>query len=104
MEGISIAGRNIILSQLADDTTLFLKNNLQVKPAIKTIEGFSKASGLCLNLNRCELFALKNCDVTSINDIPVKEKVSFLGILVTKDQQDRCNLNFGTMIKKKSRK
>lgn len=104
LEGISITGRNIILSQLADDTTLFLKNNLQVKPAIKAIEGFSKASGLCLNLNKCESFALKkNCDVTSINDIPVKEKVSYLGILVTKDQQDRYNLNFSPMIKKKQK-
>lgn len=50
LAGISIAGRNIILSQLADDTALFLKDALQVKPAINAIEVLSRASGLCLKL------------------------------------------------------
>lgn len=72
LEGISIAGRCIQLSQLADDTALFLKNALQVKPAIALIETFSKASGLYLNLNKCELFALKSCDITSINNVVLK--------------------------------
>lgn len=77
LEGISIAGRSVLLSQLADDTTLFLKNALQVKPAINAIQMFSKASGLYLNLNKCELFTLKNSDITSIDDIRVKSKVNY---------------------------
>lgn len=40
LDGISVAGKNILLSQLADDTALFLKNALQVKPAINLIETF----------------------------------------------------------------
>ncbi len=35
LEGISIAGRKICLSQLADDTALFLKDALQVKFFLK---------------------------------------------------------------------
>lgn len=38
LEGISIAGRNITISQLADDTTLFLKNSSQLPLAISIIE------------------------------------------------------------------
>lgn len=89
IEVIQIAGRNILLTQLADDSALFLKNALQVKLAIKIINIFSNASGLCLNLNKCELFAIKSCDITSIDGIPVKEKVNYLGILQinTKDVQ-----------------
>lgn len=79
---------------------LFLKNSLQVDTAIKCTEIFSKASGLCLNLKKCELFALKECAVSSINSIPVKEKVNYLGIVVTKNHQERGDLNFNPMIKK----
>lgn len=90
MEGLQIAGGNILLTQLADDSALFLKNALQVKPAIEIINIFSNAWGLCLNLNKCELFAIKSGDITSIDGIPVKEKVNYLGILITKDQHERC--------------
>lgn len=51
-EDIQIVGRNILLTQLADDSALFLKNALQVKPAIKILNIFSNASSLCLNLNK----------------------------------------------------
>lgn len=63
IEGISIAGKEILISQLADDTALFLKNSSQVPKALKIIEIFSKASGLSLNLKKCELFSLKECSL-----------------------------------------
>lgn len=104
LEGISIADKNIILSQLADDTAIFLKDALQVKPAINLIDILSKASGLHLNLNKCELFALKNCDITSIDNIRVKSQINYLGIVITKNQQERCLLNFDPRIKKAKNK
>ncbi len=55
LEGINIAGRSILISQLADDTALFLKNPTQVHQAIKTIQLFSNASGLYLNIKKCEI-------------------------------------------------
>jgi len=63
IQGISIAGRDIIISQLADDTTIFLKNASQIPVTIHVISQFSKASGLCLNINKCELLPLKECNI-----------------------------------------
>jgi len=41
--------------QLADDTTLFLKDKTQIKNAIELIQTFSDASGLQLNITKCEI-------------------------------------------------
>lgn len=58
--GIEVMGKTLTISQLADDTTLFLKNKDQILLVLQIITKFSKASGLQLNLNKCELFALKD--------------------------------------------
>lgn len=100
LEGITLAERSIILSQLADDTTIFLRNASQIPLAIELIRGFSQASGLKLNLKKCELLAVKDCDVSNIYDIPVKVQVTHLGIIITKDQNIRSPLNFSPIIEK----
>ncbi len=56
IEGLNVMDKQIILSQLADDTTLFLKNEDQIPLALQSINQFSRASGLQLNLNKCEIF------------------------------------------------
>lgn len=98
LKGITIAEREIIISQLADDTTLFLKDASQVSIAISAIKIFSKASGLHLNINKCELLPLKNCNCTSISDIPVKDSVTYLGITINKNQETRSLTNFNPLI------
>uniref|UniRef100_A0A3P9LWP5 Reverse transcriptase domain-containing protein n=1 Tax=Oryzias latipes TaxID=8090 RepID=A0A3P9LWP5_ORYLA len=100
LKGISIADHTVTISQLADDTTLFLKDHSQVPLAINLINNFSAASGLCLNIKKCELFALKHCDVLSICNIPVKESITYLGITFSKDKKARCQLNFDPIINK----
>jgi len=40
------------ISQLADDTALFLENTNQVGKALETIISFSMASGLNLNIHK----------------------------------------------------
>lgn len=82
---ISVAGRQII-SQLADDTTLFLKDTSQVSTAVEIIQLFLGASGLHLNCNKCELLSVKDYHSPSIYNIPVKEQVMYLGIVVSQDQ------------------
>ena len=104
IQGISIAGRDIIISQLADDTTIFLKNASQIPVAIQVIKQFSEASGLCLNINKCELLPLKDCNIQTICNIPIKKEVTYLGIIITKDQKMRCPLNFSPIIKKTQNK
>ncbi len=84
LKGVTIAEREVIISQLADDTTLFLKDEKQISLAINIIDSFSKASGLCLNIQKCELLAIKDSNKSSVHNIPVKEK-NYLGVLITKD-------------------
>uniref|UniRef100_A0A3B5R4M7 Reverse transcriptase domain-containing protein n=1 Tax=Xiphophorus maculatus TaxID=8083 RepID=A0A3B5R4M7_XIPMA len=104
LKGISFADKNIIISQLADDTTLFLKDASQVSLAINIVEKFSRASGLYLNIDKCELLALKNCNKPSIYNIPVKESVTYLGIMINKDQDSRNALNFNPIVENVQKK
>ncbi len=59
LHGISIVDKQILISQLADDTTLFLQDANQVPLALNYIQKFSKASGLFLNLSKCEWMSIK---------------------------------------------
>lgn len=61
---------------------------------------FSKASGLHLNVNKCELMAVKDSATRSIANIPVKDTVIYLGISITKDQKARNALNFIPILEK----
>lgn len=98
LKGITIAENEITISQLADDTTLFLKDASQVSIAIDVIKTFSNASGLCLNISKCALLALKNFNAPSISNIPIKESVTYLGIAINKNKDIRCSLNFNPII------
>lgn len=104
LKGMSVLDREIIISQLADDTTLFLNDATQVSAALDVIQVFSSASGLHLNVNKCELMAVKECNAVSISNIPVKEQVTYLGIVITKDQNLRCSINFNPIIDKTKKK
>ena len=104
IQGISIAGRDIIISQLADDTIIFLKNASQIPVAIHVINHFSEASGLCLNINKCELLPLKYCNIQTICNILIMEEVAYLAILISKDQKVRGSLHFSPVIKKIQKK
>ncbi|XP_051811827.1 LINE-1 reverse transcriptase homolog isoform X1 [Acanthochromis polyacanthus] len=100
LKGVSIAKNEIKISQLADDTVLFLKDDSQVPVAINVIQSFSKASGLKLNVNKCVLLPVKNCFKNLICDIPVKDSVVYLGVTITKDLSKRNNENFTPMMEK----
>ncbi len=104
LQGVSVMGREIIISQLADDTTLFLKNSDQIPLALNTIKLFSNASGLLLNVHKCELMPVKKLSVSSICDIQVKETITYLGIVISKNPKLRCDLNFLPILEKTKRK
>ncbi len=98
--GIRILEREIKCCQLADDTTIFVRDSLEVKNVIDCLNKFSLVSGLKLNLNKCELFPLKNCQFIDINGIPVKNVVTYLGIKIYKDEKERGQLNFQSVLQK----
>lgn len=46
------------ISQFADDTVVFLRDEYMITKALETITLFSKASGLSLNRKKCELLPI----------------------------------------------
>lgn len=48
--------------------------------------------------------AVKKCELPSICNIPIKESGSYLGIVITKTQKDRCDLKFLPIIEKARKK
>lgn len=104
IKGISITNRELVITQLADDTTLFLKEESQIPIAIEAVAEFSRASGLYLNIKKCELMAIKECNTSILYSILVKDEISYLGILITKNQHSRCYLNFSPIIEKTKKK
>lgn len=98
LQVISIADKQILIGQLADDTTLFLQDAKQVPLALRYIQQFSKASGLFLNFSKCELTSIKEGNLSEICNIQIKHRVSYLGVLITKNDLERCSLNFNPSI------
>lgn len=76
-------------SQLADDTAICLHE-------------FYLVSGLAINIKKCELFALKErpSNLTEFCGIPIKDYITYLGIMICKDQKERINLNYTPIINK----
>uniref|UniRef100_A0A3B3CA37 Reverse transcriptase domain-containing protein n=1 Tax=Oryzias melastigma TaxID=30732 RepID=A0A3B3CA37_ORYME len=92
--GITALGREFKLSQLADDTTIFLANKNEIPNAIKAIKDFSQVSGLKMNINKSVLFPLKDCDLSEINGISIKTSLTYLGIIIDKNETNRSDVNF----------
>lgn len=53
-----------------------------VSKVIDKISLFSKASGLTLNIRKCEILAVHSTALNSIANIPVKEQVKYLGVVI----------------------
>ncbi len=62
---LNVFGRQIGISQLADDTVIVLRDQYQIDKVIQLICLFSKASGLYLNINKCDLIAIHNSELDS---------------------------------------
>lgn len=74
VDGVDIDKIVLTISQLADDTCLFLKNELQVPVVIKALDAFARASGLTINKQKCEIMTIHDSNIVSTDDIKVKKK------------------------------
>lgn len=61
---------------------------------------FLKASGLHLNINKCEILSVFDTNDESLCNIPVEKNVKYLGIDIPKDMSTRQQLNFLPRLKK----
>ena len=93
IEPLNVLGSPLVISQLADDTTLFLKNSDQIPKALRVISSFSIASGLHLNMKKCELLPIHEHPIGILHNIPVRDEVKYLGIVISKDLKVREKSN-----------
>ena len=92
IHGIHIDQNEIKISQLADDTTLFLKSNQALDKAICVLEMFNTCSGLKLNKTKTEIFYLGNTNHRpTYNNLSVVN--SFRGIYFCKDSEEMIERN-----------
>ncbi len=100
IRSLNVLGTRVLISQLADDSTPFLSDAEQIPVAINLVSHFSKASGLQLNLKKCELIALHNHAESHLFNIPLKNEIKYLGIVITKDPKIREKRNLIDNMKK----
>jgi len=98
IQQLNVFGKRLI--QLADDTTLFIKNAAQIPEALKVISVFSKASGLHLILSKCEVMPIHDHPLVSIQGIAFKKETKYLGINICKDLHYREKANIDNIMLK----
>jgi len=103
-QGIAAVGKTFKLCQFADDTALFLKDKNEIIKAVKCIKEFSDVSGLGMNMNKSVLFPLKECSLTNLCNIPIENQVTYLGVVICKNENLHNDLNFNPIINKTSKK
>ena len=94
---------NLKISQMADDTTLFIRNKQEIKEALNIIEIFGSFSGLKLNKNKTEsiwIGKLKHCREKVCNITFTYKPVKVLGLYVGINKKECEELNWSNKIQK----
>ena len=88
IKGVTINNVELKLTQLADDTTLFLKDMDSLHNALNTLTSFYKCSGLKLNYAKTEILPLGNPEQLENSPINIVTKARSLGILYYNNTRD----------------
>ena len=104
IKGIPVSENcTVVLTQYADDTTLFLQNEDSLRETFCVLEHFAKCSGLKINKDKTVIFSLGDTEgkVTKILSIKCTlEPVKVLGIWVCKNMEEIHDVNFKERIEK----
>ena len=95
--------KNIQISQLADDTTLFFKNENDILVGLKIVEQFSRVSGLKLNKRKSEGLWLGQGENRNDNFAGInwgKNSVKALGVYFGYNKKEMENKNWTDKIEK----
>lgn len=94
IKGIKISqnSRPAKIRQFADDTTLFLRDQMDFREVLSKIKQFAVFSGLELNKNKSMVMIMENKQAAKHNiyDIQVVNKVKILGIYLSNRKQPTC--------------
>ena len=107
IHGIEISGQEFKISQLADDTTMFLKDIQSIKNALALFNKFGAYSGLKLNLDKTEIIPIGMSQLSyqslpnDLNYIDINKKAfKTLGVWFCGDSHISNNLNYKFRIQK----
>ena len=107
IRGITYNNRSFQITQLADDTTLFLADLESVVISISLFQTFASVSGLTLNLDKSEIIPLGENVHKNIKLPQELKKLRYnngafktLGIWCTNKKREKISLNFDEKIKK----
>ena len=103
IHGIKVGHNTQIITQLADDTTLFLKDSMSLKNALKILDHFEKCTGLRLNKSKTECILLgstNNINITQYGIKTVEHTIKSLGIIIDKNVDNMTAINFNEKINK----
>ena len=103
ISGINIRGTDFVISQLADDTTLFLKDTLSLSHVLTVLSHFEICAGLKLNRGKSEAIMLGHAvkSPSSVCGIKIVDKpIKTLGVWISKDTASISNINFEERLSK----
>ena len=86
IKGLTVNGREIKLTQLADDTTLFIQDFVSIQNLLNTLALFRQISGLKMNKTKMEVMQLNLNDKRKPYGLKwVVDNVLSLGVWFLKD-------------------
>ena len=94
IKGISINNQSTKIRQYADDTTLLLKDNIDIREVLSRLKEFEYVSGLKINKSKSHLICPGNNALIGsvIEGIEVKKDVKILGVWFDNDVRAKNNL------------
>ena len=102
IRGITIQNEHIKITQLADDTTLILKDRESLVKSLEILKHLQSCAGLQLNRTKTEMMPLGACNNISANNTGLKcvTETKTLGIILSKDIKAMTEINFKEKYKK----
>lgn len=103
IKGLNINGCVITITQMADDTTLFLENVISVDNALELLEHFYKCAGLRLNKEKTEAVQLGLINNGNLKGHGIKwvdKNIKTLGVWVGKNTGDLQTTNLDEKVQK----
>ena len=96
IRGIKVDNKEIKVSLLADDLTVFLKDDLSLTNFLKLIEDYGTCSGLKVNHEKTEFLVILS--ETALNNIKIKRSVKIFRVHFTYDTRAKQKLNINELI------
>ncbi len=103
VKGIKVGERYIKISQLADDTTIFLEDVSSIEHVLTIFHTFSRCAGLKINIDKTNAMyigSLRTSDYFPHGLSWIKDSLSTLGVVFTPNPEDSYKFNFHSRITK----